>query len=220
MDDGNAEFNEMMRTYGRSYLAAVYVMNVRPSHTQINTSFIPKKAKNKYGDKIATHHRFATTELDLEAHTFKDAIAKGNYVRDECFVNSIYDFYADDLLRADKKRNVITRTSILATIGKTEENVKEGLSIEDVLPFFKKHRLHVRLYDKFYKMVFKYDPPTRNHNNKTMYCLMTDGRIYTLNFDLDRIAHQDRENENDDHFKPKVSESFLQDQRGRRGKTS
>ena len=92
LDDGNAEFNEMMRTYGRSYLAAIYIMNARPSHSQINTSFIPKKAKNRDDEKIATYYRFATAELDLEATTFKDAIAKGNYVKDECFINSIKDF--------------------------------------------------------------------------------------------------------------------------------
>ena len=122
--------------------------------------------------------------------------------------SSINDFYGDNLLRSDKKGNVIDRASILATIGKTEDNVKEGLSIEDVKPFFEKHRLQLRVYDKFYKLVYKYDPPNRNHHNKTMYCMMTDGHIYTLNHDLDRIAHQDQENENDDHYKPKVGEPF------------
>ena len=111
------------------------------------------------------------------------------------------------MLRTDKKRNVITRASILATIGKTEENVREGLSIEDVKPFFEKHRLQLRVYDKFYKMVFKYDPPNRNHNDKTMYCMMTDGHIYTLNFDLDKIAQKDQDAEVDD-LKRKVGDSF------------
>ena len=38
--------------------------------------------------------------------------------------------------------------------------------------------------------------------------MMTDGHTYTLNHDLDRISNQDQENENDDHYKPKVGESF------------
>ena len=135
--DGNAVFSEMMKTYGDPYLAAIYIMSARPSHSQINISFIPKRANNRDGGQIATYYRHSTTELDLEANTFKEAIAKDNYVKDECFINCIYDFYADNLLRTDEKRNVITRASILATIGKTEESVKEGLSIEDVLPFLK-----------------------------------------------------------------------------------
>ena len=55
----------------------------------------------------------------------------------------------------DKKRNVITREIILETIGKTEENVKQGLSIDDVLPFFEKHRLQLRIFDKFYHELFE-----------------------------------------------------------------
>ena len=188
----NAIFASMMQEHGLAYLAGIYILKVETSHSQINTAFIPKKAKNRDGEQIATYYHFATTELDLEANTFKDAIAKGIYVRDECFTNSIHDFYGDNLLRADKKRNVITRPSILATVGKTEENAKEGLSIEDVLPFFEKHRLQLRVYDKFYNMVSKYDPPNINHNNKTVYCLQTNGRIHTLNFDTQNITKRPR----------------------------
>ena len=108
-------------------------------------------------------------------------------------------------MRTDKNRNVITRASILATIGKTEENVKEGLSIEDVLQVFQKHRLQLKVYDKFYKMVFNYDPPKISHHNKVMYCLMTDGHVYTLNHDLPRLAQLD---EDDEGIKPTVNDSY------------
>ena len=101
--------------------------------------------------------------MDLTKDTFKEAIQNNNYTKDECFLNTIYDFYRDNLLNPDKKRNVITREIILETIGKTEDNVKEGLSIDDVLPFFEKHRLQLRIFDKFCHEIFKYDPPTRNH---------------------------------------------------------
>ena len=83
----------------------------------------------------------------MEASTFTEALGKQNYAKDECFINSIYDFYHDRVLKTDKKRNVITRASILKTIGKTEGNVKDGLSIQDVLPFFKQHRLHLRVFE-------------------------------------------------------------------------
>ncbi len=55
----------------------------------------------------------------MEATTFKQAISKQNYAKDECFLNTLYDFYRDNLLKADGKRNPITRESILKTIGKT-----------------------------------------------------------------------------------------------------
>ena len=127
----------MMDYFGSSYLAAIYPLKVRDAHSQLNRAFIPKKAKNRDTDKIAAYYRFTTTDLDLEAGTFKEAISKNNYTKDECFINSIYDFYSDNLLRSDKKRNVINRAVILKTINKTEENVKEGLSVEDVLLFLR-----------------------------------------------------------------------------------
>ena len=72
-------------------------------------------------------------------------------------INTIYDNYKDTLLSLNK-RNVITRESILQIISKTEDNIKDGLSIEDMLPFFKKYSLSVRIFDAFYKLIFKYDP--------------------------------------------------------------
>ena len=72
--------------------------------------------------------------MDLSKDTFQKAIENFKYVEHECFINSLYDFYHDSLLSTDKTRNRITREKILEIIGKTEENVKEGISIEDIKP--------------------------------------------------------------------------------------
>jgi hypothetical protein len=58
--------------------------------------------------------------MDLTKDTFKEVIQNNNYTKDECILNTIYDFYRDNLLNPDKKCNVITREIILETIGKTE----------------------------------------------------------------------------------------------------
>jgi len=207
----NVIFSNLMDTTGESYLAGLYLMNLKDASDQGNTAFIPKKAKSKDTEKLAAFYRFTTTELDLDASTFKEAISKKRYAKDECFINSIYDFYHDNLLRSDKKRNVITRASILKTIGKTEESVKEGLSIEDVLPFFIQHRLTLRVFDKFCKVMFKYDPPMRNHHNKVMYCMMTDGHIYTLNHDVKRLEQMQDEQEEHmgDTYTPRVGDGYF-----------
>ena len=96
----------------------------------------------------------------------------------------------------------------MQTLGKTEENVKEGLSIQDVVPFFEKHRLQLRVFDKFYKLVFKHDPPNRNHHNKVMHCMMSDGHIYTLNHLIDKLAQFESEHDDKDSFKPAASDTF------------
>ena len=53
----------------------------------------------------------------------KEVIQRKNYIKDELWKNSIYDFYKDSLLRPDKKRNLITREIILKGLGRTEENI-------------------------------------------------------------------------------------------------
>ena len=98
----NVIFANLMDSLGGSYLAAVYLTKVAPSHSQINTARQPKKAKKKDTDKIFAYYCFTTTELDLEASTFKEAISNQNYAKDECFISSVYDFYRDNLLRADE----------------------------------------------------------------------------------------------------------------------
>jgi len=190
MKSKNVVFSHLMDTTGNSYLEAMYVMNLSKSDWTKDgdrIEFDPKRRKNKSTDKVAAYYRYTTTELDLSAETLKEAIAKHHYAKDECFINSLYDFYKDTLMNTKRHRNVITREIILETIGKTEDDVKEGLSILDMEPFFVKFRLQLRVFDKFYKLIHKYDPPTRNHHNRAMYCLCADGHIYTLNHDDHRL---------------------------------
>ena len=64
----------------------------------------------------------------------------------ECCINTLYDNYEQTLLRPDKQNNLITRETILEVLGKTEEDIKEGLTIKEVLPFFEKYKLKLRVY--------------------------------------------------------------------------
>ena len=54
-------------------------------------------------------------------------------------------------------------------------------------------------------MTFKYDPANRNHHNKPMYCMMTDGHIYTLNHDVKRLEQKQDEQ---DTYTPTVGEMY------------
>ena len=91
----------------------------------------------------------------------------------------MYDHYSDNLLRDNKRRNYISRQSILDLLGKTEETIKEGMTIEEVLPFFQQYKLKLRVFDVFYKLIYKYDPVVPNFNNKPFYCLTDGHHIYT-----------------------------------------
>ena len=114
----NVVVAHLMDSTGDSYLAGLYMMKITDTEST-KTAFEQKRAKNKDTEKLAAFFRFTTTEIDHESSTFKQAISNQKYAKDECFMNSIYDFYHDNLLKADGKPNAITRESILKTIGKT-----------------------------------------------------------------------------------------------------
>jgi len=101
---------------------------------------------------------YINTEFDLTTDTFTEAIDNDNYVVNECWLNTLYDFYKDTLLSTTKQRNVITRQKILEIIDRTEDNIKEGLTFEDVIPFFIKYKLRLTVFDMFYKLIFSYKP--------------------------------------------------------------
>lgn len=64
--------------------------------------------------------------------------------------------------------------------------------------FFQKYKLRLRVFDLFYKMIFKYEPESFNEHNKPLYC-MTDGdHIYTLNHDLKSL--QQKQDDNTEEF--------------------
>ncbi len=141
------------------------------------------------GDKVTITYRYCSNVLDLTKDTFAEAIKNERYVKNECFINSLYDFYGDRLLdprRAQRYR--ISREDILKLLGKTEESVKEGLTIKEVLPFFEKFHLKLRVYDIFKNLVFRYDPPVDYRNNPPMNVMCHERHIYSLNDNLESLA--------------------------------
>ena len=151
------------------------------------------------GDKAAIQFRYTSNELDLNKRTFREALQKNNHHQSECWINSIYDHYGETtqgdkrkgLLDPDKRPEYrITRESILELLGRTEDNIKEGLSIEEVLPFFQKYKLKLRVYDVFYNQIYKYDPEVPNFHEKPFYCITDGDHIYTLNKDLESLAQK------------------------------
>ena len=72
----------------------------------------------------------------MNVDTFKEAIENKNYKENECWNNTIYDFYKDTLL-SDKRRKHITRETSLHDIGMTEETIKNGISVNKIVLFLK-----------------------------------------------------------------------------------
>ena len=78
----------------------------------------------------------------------------------------------------------------MKALGKTEENIKDGLTIQEALPFFEKYKRKLRVFDVFNNLIFKHDPVVPNFYNTRMYCVADGDHVYTCNKDLGSLAQQ------------------------------
>ena len=179
------------------YNEAIYILDQMRPDDGGDAVDPTETAKRAGGDKVTIDYKYCANFLDLSKDTFEEAIKKGNYTDSECWLNTLHDYYHDNLLSVDKKRCLITRERILELLGKTEETIKQGLTIQDMLPFFVTFKLKLRVYDKFYKKVFAYDPPVPNFNNKPMHCLIDGDHVYTLNHDIRSLEHKNMTNDDE-----------------------
>jgi hypothetical protein len=77
------------------------------------------------------------------------------------------------------------------------------------VPFFEKYKLKLRVYDRFYKLIFKYDPCVPNFNNRPMHCLVDGDHVYTLNHDLTSLEHKNTTpNDEEEELKLYVGTDF------------
>ena len=161
------------------YLEGIYVIGHHVPADTADADYDPlQTAKRASEQKMTIEYRYCSNSLDLSKNTFEEALQLKFYTKNECWINSLYDFYHDKLLSLDKKRNLITRQSILDTLGVSEETVKDGLTIETVKKFFQKYKLKLRIYDRFYKLIDKYDPTVPNFHNKPMHVLVDADHVY------------------------------------------
>ena len=147
MTDGNFKEREL-KTPG--YVDGKYIVNwtVTGGGVKQDAAADPQETrKHASGDKVAIQFKYCSTQLGLSKRTFRDALQKGRHHVSECWINALYDNYEHTLLRTDKKKNLITRETILEVLGRTEEDLKEGLTINEVLPFFEKYKLKLRVYE-------------------------------------------------------------------------
>ena len=135
-------------------------------------------------------YKYCLTIVDEKQKTFRGALRRSlKHKENECWLNTLYDYYGKTLLSKSKAKNKITRETILEVLGRTEENITEGLTIQEVLPFFQKCKLKLRVLDVFYNVIFKHDPEVPNFNHQPLYCVADGDHIYTLNKDLNSLAH-------------------------------
>ena len=79
-----------------------------------------------------------------------------------------------------KKQKIITRETILKLLNKTEETVKDGISISEIMKFYQKSNLRLRIINQFNMLVSFFNPQRFDKNNKPTYVLMKDNHVYNI----------------------------------------
>ena len=134
---------------------------------------------------VSIYHRYVHTPIAQNADTLKEAISKGHYIDNECWINLLTDYYADTIMN-ERTRKRLTREKVIEIIGRDDFSQK-GASIQEMQKVFEEYNLQVRVYNFFSHLVYKYDPPKRNHHIKTLYTMVKNNHIYALNYDLKSV---------------------------------
>eukprot|EP00438_Fugacium_kawagutii_P012227 Skav223953 [mRNA] locus=scaffold798:243805:247131:- [translate_table: standard] len=139
-------------------------------------------------ENVSIYHRYINTPIQMEAPTIKEAIHKGHYQKNMCWVNALTDFYGETLM-SEKTKKRLTSEKIIELINK-KDFYEKGASITDMQRVFEEYNIQVRIFNFFNHLIYKYDPPKRNHHIKTFYAMVKNSHIYVLNHDLKSIQQK------------------------------
>ena len=106
----------------------------------------------------------------MSEDTIRKAIKQGNYIKNECWINSLTDFYSDTIMN-ERTRNRLTRDKIIEIIGRND--FKEvGATIQEMEAVFKQFNIQVRISNFVNELIYKYNPKIRNRHIKTFYAMV------------------------------------------------
>ena len=182
--------------YAEGYIACIKVNYAE--RVDNADDFKPQEEELTNTVNVSMYHRYIQTPLDPQYETFKEAIKVEHYVKNECWFNTLTDHYKDTLMGDHKReKNKLTKEAILKIINKTEEDFKtKGASITDMAKVFEHFNLHVRIYDVFDTLIYKYDPIKRNHHIPALYAIVKNSHIYTASDNLNMLRQMPPKNSN------------------------
>jgi hypothetical protein len=149
------------------YIDAIYIAGWKQSKRASEVEAKdPLKIRLKDAVKVGLDFKYCYYKLDTDKPTFKDALAISSYKPNECWINAIVEKYGESLMRSKKRSNVVNRETILKLVGRSEADIVDGLTVHEILPFFQRYKLRLRVYDVFFRLIFKYDPETENRRHR------------------------------------------------------
>ena len=115
---------------------------------------------------VSLYHKYIHTPIKTSEGTIQKAIKKSNYIENECWINSLTDFYSDTI-RNEKTRNRLTRDKIIELIGR--KNFSEtGATIKEMEAVFKKFNIQVRIFNFVNEVINTYEPEKKKPPYKNL----------------------------------------------------
>ena len=184
--------------FHKDYIDCIKLLSVERVDDDVN--FDPKNEKLTNTANLSMYNIYIQTPLDPEFETCKEAINVKHYKENECWFNTITDWYKDTLMGEKRReKNRLTKESMLKLMNKTEEDFKRNrASIQDMVPVFEHYGIQVRIFNSFIKPIFKYSPTKYNHHIPTLYALVKNNHIYTANDNLQMLRQMVAIRENQD----------------------
>ena len=185
----NEEFSKWLGKVGM-YLEMLHLSRFKYIDTsKPDANYIHWKCRNT--EHITLNYKYISSAVDLSADAFEMAIKRNNYIKDERWLNAIVEIYEEFLF--NRKREPLTRAKLLQIVGKTENDIKDGVSVTQMIPFFDKYNIPVKVFDVNYKFIFRHHQNNINKRIKPLYVLMKNNHIYVLNHDLKRLEQKLKE---------------------------
>ena len=125
------------------------------------------------------YNKYIDTELNMDAITLEEMILqKGN--KNECWLNAIEQYYTKyPKIKSDRK-------SVMQIIGKND--ISNGLTVMDVLPFFEKYKIPMKIFNCIDELVY-YLPGT-NREIPIFYAVQKNKHITVMNYNIKSLSHK------------------------------
>ena len=101
----NSELKGFLNESVSGGLDAIYLIRYLPDARK-NKKLVYKPLDTKLQNSsecVSMFSRFISTTLDVNSDTIRDAIENKTYIPNECWINTLMDFYSDTILSPKKQ---------------------------------------------------------------------------------------------------------------------
>ena len=177
----NKRKNAFDETSGDEY-DALYLLDYikEKDYTGPKYNILEIESKDNTNNKFICS-RFMTNKINFEAETLKQALECKNYIENECWITTLMNYYGDSILSQDRSiRYRLTREKLLIILNTNESKIKNGLKIKDIVPFFQKFNLILKVFDFTLTLIYQYIPPRPNKHEPVCYAYINGNHVYTI----------------------------------------